>query len=291
MAERGWLPAISRVDAARLVAVADVDTERARALAADATVYASAEELAAAGGIDALVIATPPGSHLADARSAAAAALPSLVEKPPAVDSAQARALAGLDPPPWIGFNRRFDPTVGRLRKELDGRGPLRFELTFRYRRASWQARIVKDDPLLDVGTHLLDLARWLSASDIRRVRAETLTSRRCRLELELDSATAAISCVNDRPYLERVTVLDSHGARLRAASRGGLVDAVRARLRPGKNPLLESLTAELAAFCEAVRGRGDGQLATAADGAGAMAAVDAARQSAALDGAWVVVN
>ena len=238
------------------------------------------------------MIATPPGSHLADARSAAAAALPSLVEKPPAVDAAQARLLAALDPAPWIGFNRRFDPTVRRLREGLDRRGPLRFELTFRYRRAAWQARIVKDDPLLDVGTHLLDLARWLSTSDIRRVRAETLTSRRCRLELELDSATASISCANDRPYLERVTVSDAHGSRLGSSSRGGVVDAVRARLRPGTNPLLESLTAELAAFCEAVRGRADhDELATAADGAGAMAAVDAARGSAALDGAWVVVN
>jgi predicted dehydrogenase len=238
-----------------------------------------------------VVVATPPASHLPDAQAAAAAGLSSLVEKPPAPDAAQARSLAELDPAPWIGFNRRFDPAVRELRDRVDRSGPLRLELTFNYRRASWQARMVKDDPLLDVGTHLLDLARWVSRSDLRRVRAETLNSRRCRLELELEAGTASISCTNDRPYLERVTVLDAPGSRVAAWSRGGLLEAVRARLHPGASPLLESLAAELVAFCEAVRGRTATDLATAVDGTRALAAVEAARRSDALGRTWVVVN
>jgi myo-inositol 2-dehydrogenase / D-chiro-inositol 1-dehydrogenase len=268
-----------------------VDLERAKSLAPGAAAYASAEELVGAGDVDAVVIATPPGSHFADAQAAAAGALPTLVEKPPASEEDDARALAELDPAPWIGFNRRFDPAVRRLRDGLDRTGPLQLKLTFDYRRAAWRARMVADEPLLDVGTHLVDLARWLTGSDVRRVRARTLTPRGCRLDVDLEHAVASIACTNNRPYYEGVIVRDAKGSQLATASRGGLVNAVRSRLRPQHaNPLLESLSAELAAFCRAVRGEASGDLATAQDGAAAMAAVEGARRSAALDREWVDV-
>jgi predicted dehydrogenase len=238
------------------------------------------------------VIATPPGSHVAAAKAAAAAGLPSLVEKPPATDDAQARLLAALDPAPWIGFNRRFEPAVQQLRKRLAGTGPLQLRLTFNYRRASWRARMAADDPLLDVGTHMLDLARWLSGSEVRRVRAPVVTARRCRLEVELEPGVASVSSVNDRPYYEGLDVRDADGARVAALSRGGLVNAVRARFgSAGANLLVESLTRELAAFCDAVRGEAAGHLATADDGVAAMTAVAGARRSAGLGGAWVSVS
>lgn len=273
------------------MAVADTDLDRCRAVAPEVAPYRSAEELVAAGGLDALVIATPASSHPADARAAAGAGLPSLVEKPPAPDAAQAGLLAGLEPAPWIGFNRRFEPAVSRMRERLAGTGPLQLQLTFNYRRKSWDARVVADDPLLDVGTHLIDLASWLTSSTLRRARAHVNTSRRCRLELELDRGLASVSCANDRPYSERVDVRSSDGSPLTAVSRGGLVDAIRARfVAGGESPLVESLTAELRAFCNAVRNGDAGDLATAEDGVAAMTAVEAAQRSAHLGGAWVDV-
>jgi predicted dehydrogenase len=214
-----------------------------------------------------------------------------LVEKPPALDAAQARLLAALDPAPWIGFNRRFEPAVSRLRERLAGTGRLQLELTFNYRRRSWDARVVMDDPLLDVGTHLIDLASWLTSSTLRRVRARVNTSRRCRLDLELDKGLASVSCANDRPYYERVDARNSEGSPLTAVSRGGLVDAIRARfVARDESPLVESLTAELRTFCNVVRKGDAGDLATADDGVAAMTAVEAVQRSAHLGGAWVDV-
>ena len=240
--------------------------------------YEDAEALVAAGGVDAVVVATPVGAHLADAR--AAAGLPALVEKPPARDAAEARLLAGLDPPPRIGFNRRFDPALRRPEGRLDLR------LVLHYRRASWRPLQVRDDALLDLGPHAVDLARWLARSPVRRVRAGVLSPKRCELELEFDTGRAALSCASDRVFRELVEVRGSS-----VVTRGGLRAAVLARLRPRDEHLLvDSLTAELDAFCGAVRGHGDGRLATAADGAAAMEAIDAARRSASLGGAWVGV-
>jgi predicted dehydrogenase len=239
--------------------------------------YEDAEALVAAGGVDAVVVATPVGAHLGDAQ--AAAGLPTLVEKPPARDAAEARLLAGLDPPPWIGFNRRFDPALRRPR--ADGRLDLR--LVLHYRRASWRPLQVRDEALLDLGPHAIDLARWLVQSPVQRVRTHVLSPARCELELELDTGRAVLSCASDRVFRE---VVEVRGCSI--VTRGGLRAAVLARLRPvGEHVLVESLAAELDAFCGAVRGRGDGALATAEDGAAAMDVVDAARRSA---GAWVDV-
>src|SRR5207248_3840374 len=167
IAERGWVPALERSAAARLAAVADLDPARCVAVAPGVPAYEDAEALVSAGGIDAVVVATPVGAHLADAR--AAAGLPALVEKPPARDAAEARLLAGLDPPPRIGFNRRFDPALRRPEGRLDLR------LVLHYRRASWRPLQVRDEALLDLGPHAVDLARWLARSPVRRGRAGVL--------------------------------------------------------------------------------------------------------------------
>ena len=257
--------------------MADLDPARCAAVAPGVPAYEGAEALVAAGGVDAIVVATPVGSHLADAQ--AAAGLPTLVEKPPARDAAQARVLADLDPPPWIGFNRRFDPALQRPRVE----GRLELRLVLHYRRASWRPLQVRDEALLDLGPHAIDLARWFARSPVRRVRAGTLTRRRCELELELETGRAVLSCASDRVFRE---VVEVRGCSV--VTRGGLRAAALARLRPaGEHVLVDSLAAELDAFCGALRGRGNGALATAADGVAAMEAIDAARRSA---GAWIDV-
>jgi predicted dehydrogenase len=89
----GWKRQSSR---ARVAAIADPSheraSERARAFGID-RVYASAEALIAAGGVDAIDIAAPREVHAALVRLAAAQGLPVLCQKPMAPTLAEARAL------------------------------------------------------------------------------------------------------------------------------------------------------------------------------------------------------
>jgi predicted dehydrogenase len=288
IAERGWIPAIARVEGVELAAVADTDAARCAAVSPGTPAFASAEDLVRAGGVDAVVVATPAAAHVSDARVVATAGLPSIVEKPPAPDAAAARLLAALKPTPRIGFNRRFDPLLQEARANVPERETLSIELVFHYRRASWAPRVVADDALLDLGPHLIDLALWLSDSPLRRVRAELQTRGSCSLELELERATASLSCATDRVYRELVAVRGANGRVVARRSRGGVVHAVLGRLLPSSDLLGASLAGQLEAFCSSIRGSDESQLATAADGVAVMDAIDAARRSHMLDGAWV---
>lgn len=290
IAERGWIPAFAMVPEARLAAVADVRPERC-AIARHARAFESAGELARSGAVDAVVVATPAAAHVADAAAVTTAGLPVLVEKPPAVDAAAARALAALTPMPLLGFNRRFDPGLRDLRARIPADVPLRVELAFRYRREGWAAYDVADDVLLDVGPHLLDLARWLTGSDLRRVRAVTLERDRCELELALARGTAEITCDADAPYRETVAVRALDGGRIGRWRRGGAGDAVRARLARRPSPLVASLADELRAFCALARGERATGLADGTDGVAVMEAIEAARASAESGGAWVELS
>ena len=119
--------------------------------------YASAADLLAAGDVDLLVLAHAVEAHVPHARAAAAAGVSSLVEKPPARTTLEAEGLATLDPLPWLGFNRRFEPAVGALRRGLAA-PPSRLELELTMLPASWAARDGSEGVLLDLGPHLVDL-------------------------------------------------------------------------------------------------------------------------------------
>jgi predicted dehydrogenase len=288
IAERGWVPAIARVERAELAAVADTDAERCGVVSPGTPAFTSAEDLVRAGGVDAVVIATPAAAHVSDAQAVAAAGLPSIVEKPPAPDAAAARLLAALKPTPRIGLNRRFEPWLLEARAGLPERETLSIKLAFSYRRASWAPRVVADEALLDLGPHLIDLAGWLSDSPLRGVRTVFRTRDRCTLELELGRARASLSCATDRPYHEGVEVRGANGRLVARRIKGGVARAALGLLRPSSDQLGDSLVGQLEAFCTWVGGSNDSQLASAADGVAIMDAVDGARRSHTLGGAWV---
>lgn len=275
IAELGHAPALARCASARLVAVADPARHRAEALAAatGARAFAEPGEMLAAGGLDALIVTSPPEHHLGHARLAAAAELPCLVEKPPAPDAAGARELAALDPAPWIGFNRRFwEP---ELTERLPAAEPVDLELELRYRRRSWRPHGGGDDALLDLGPHLVDLALLLGGR--ARLVAARCSRERAEIRLATARGPARLRCATDRPYLERVMVRSAGGRVLARAVRGGLLRATAARLVRRPHPLAESLDRQLAAFVTAARGGDPGPLATAADGERVMALIDEA--------------
>jgi myo-inositol 2-dehydrogenase / D-chiro-inositol 1-dehydrogenase len=279
MAEVAHAPAIRGSGEAALVAVADPDRGRAQGLArpARARVHASAEELLAAGGLDAVVVSSPAPDHPHSARLVAEAGLPCLVEKPPAPDARGACELASLEPAPWIGFNRRF--AHPGLPERLPS-PPLELRLRILYRRSSWRSHEVTDGPMLDLVPHLADLARWLSGSEVARVRAGSVRGTRAELALELgDGSVAELVADTGASHSELIEARGRDGsARVRL---GGPVRGLVARLSPGPHPLLAWARRQLDAFCSAARGGDPGDLATARDGMAAMLAVEAALESA----------
>ena len=293
LAAQGYAPAVAATrGATAIVAVADPDPGRRNHLAGvvrttgDAVrPYATVDELVAAGGLDAVVVASPVDRHVADVTACVAAGLPVLVEKPPAPDVDGARALAALTPCPWLGLNRRFDLGVRRVRAAVPPAGAVQVVLQLAYRRASWRAHTVRDDALLDLGPHVIDLAAWLTRSPVRAVRDAELTTERARMVLVLDRGEALVELACDRPYRELVEVRDLRGALLARHTQGGPTAAVRDRIARGPHPLVATLTGELEAVARAVRGEGVGALADARDGIAVMAAIEAARASADADG------
>jgi myo-inositol 2-dehydrogenase / D-chiro-inositol 1-dehydrogenase len=292
IAERGYLVAAHGSSDVTFVAVADPDPARGRraaGAAGGAAVFDATGEMIDRGGVEALVIATPAAQHEEVARLAARAGLPSLVEKPPSPDLAGANALTALDPAPAIGFNRRFLQGA-ELSPLVPADGWLELELEMCFRRSGWGAHLSRDEALLDAGTHLIDLAAFLTGSSPIAVRDATIEPERASLELELGRARARIRCAADRRYLERIEVRDRAGRPIVASRTSGPRARLR-RLRGGEDPLVVSLRRQLARFAAAARGGDPGELAGAEAGAVVMSVIEAARRSADLGGAEVTVG
>lgn len=293
LAEVGYLPALAAAPGVRLVAVAEPDAGRRDRVAslAGAAAHPDAASLLAGTPVDALVLATPAAAHLADARRAAAAGLPVLVEKPPAADAAEAVQLAALTPAPRIAFNRRFARGLAELRAATPRGQEVGLLLEIGYRRRGWGAHTVADDALADLGAHLIDLARWLTGAEVAEVLRADVAPERAEFDLLLGPARARVRCATDQPYRERFVVRHRDGTLLGRRTEGGPVAAVRDRLLPRPHALVASLTAQVEAFARAVRGEPEDVLGTAADGVAVMTVIEAVRSCAARGGRRVPVE
>ncbi len=276
LAERAYVHAVQRAEGVRLTAVADPVAARCERVAPGVRHFASAADLLAARAADILVLATPADAHVEDARRASEVGMPTLVEKPPARNGDEAAMLAALDPPPWIGFNRRFEDRIARLREATRDTSALDLSLRLTVRAGSWDAYDVRDPVLLDLGPHLVDLALWLSRRRPERVAAR-VEDNAASIRLELNGGgSALLGVAAGRRHREQFDVRTDRGrARYRA---GGFVRSLRA-----KNPLIPSLTRQLESFARAARGYEEPVLATAAQGFAVMRILDAVRASSEL--------
>jgi myo-inositol 2-dehydrogenase / D-chiro-inositol 1-dehydrogenase len=116
--------AISAHPKSALVAVSDMIPENAQKLAAAfGCAHRSNDEIIADPSIDAVLIATPTDTHSNLIEAATAAGKAVLCEKPVDLSLERARAcqaaIAQNGQPVMIGFNRRFDPNFGALKKAL----------------------------------------------------------------------------------------------------------------------------------------------------------------------------
>jgi predicted dehydrogenase len=177
---------------AQLVAVADVNTERARQTAADLEIknsYGSLEAMLECKGLDAVVIATPDKFHAASVKAVAAAGKDMLCEKPLALTLADAQELLAIVSKAGVrmqvGFMRRYDPAYSAAMKRIEA-GEIGTPVVFKSLGRD------KDGPPLTAykpningmlfytnTIHDFDLARWLMQDEVSEVHAYTTVAIR----------------------------------------------------------------------------------------------------------------
>jgi predicted dehydrogenase len=156
-----------------LAAVVDRDRARAEAVAAEfgARAYTDLDALLANEKIDAATVAVPTIAHLAVARTLLEAGIDVLVEKPLAVDLAEADALIELARKhgrvAQAGHLERFNPAVRAALPHVTR--PMFFEV---HRLSVFTPRSLDVDVVMDLMIHDLDVVLSLVDSPIRDIRA-----------------------------------------------------------------------------------------------------------------------
>lgn len=194
-------PVLQAVADLRLTHVVTGDPGRAAQVAQDlpgATVVGSAQELwERADAYDVVVVATSNDVHVALAREALALAKAVVVDKPMALSSADAAALAALPGVLSPFHNRRWDADTLTARRLLaDGVLGRVHRLEARFTRFRpqvqdrWREQPGGGGVLLDLGTHLVDQATHLLGpvvsvrADVRALREGALVDDDAFLEL-----------------------------------------------------------------------------------------------------------
>ncbi len=177
---------------AELVAVADVNLERARRTDAELEIenaFGSLEELLDHKRVQAVVIATPDKFHSAAVKAAARARKDILCEKPLALSIADALecldAVAKAGVRMQVGFMRRYDPAYSAAMKRIEA-GEIGTPVIFK------SIGRDKDGPPLTAyqpningmlfytnSIHDFDLARWLMQDEVSEVHAYTTVTIR----------------------------------------------------------------------------------------------------------------
>jgi len=198
-ARRVQLPALRLVPGVTVTAIASGSMERARAVAADFAIphaFASGEELANASDVDLVLVSSTPDCHARQAIAALDAGKHVLCEKPMALDARQAaRMVEVAERSPGLArvdHELRYEPTrLEALRLVRAGAiGPLlHLELVLRpYLRGdgrpqaadapwTWWYDAARGGGILGaVGSHLIDLCRFWTGSEVVEVSGRTAT-------------------------------------------------------------------------------------------------------------------
>jgi UDP-N-acetyl-2-amino-2-deoxyglucuronate dehydrogenase len=214
--------AIERVSGLRLVAVADTEIERARAVGAgrDVPAFGSLDEMLAAVPSDLVSICTPSGLHPQHGIIAARAGRHVLTEKPMAISLAAADELvqacdaAGVQL--FVVKQNRLNPAIQLLKRAVDkGRfGRLYMaNVTVRWTRPQsyydaepWRGTWEFDGgAFMNQASHYVDLMQWLMGP-AESVMAKTATQAR-RIEAE-DSGVAVVKFRSGALGVMEVSVL-----------------------------------------------------------------------------------
>jgi predicted dehydrogenase len=207
-----YLPAFRRLPDARIVAIADPLGE-SRSAAADrlpsAAVYPDHRTLLDDAGLDGLLVASPPSTHLEIWRDASARGVAVFMEKP-FVLSAQLGQIErrGPDERLMLDLNRRFWPPYRRIAELVRGGElgkPVQIEFLLSTDVLSWSTvtrhRLSPDEGgiLHDLGGHAIDLSADVLGEEPESVAAAASSREREGDALRLDLAFADGSSVRCR--------------------------------------------------------------------------------------------
>jgi predicted dehydrogenase len=174
------LPSLSKLKNVELVAFCDVLIERAEKAAAEygvdnANVYEDYRELLENEEIEVVHVLTPNDSHAEISIAALDAGKHVMCEKPMAKTSAEARQMVEAAKRSGkkltIGYNNRFRPDSQHLHKlcERGDLGEVYYAKAHAIRRRAvptWGVFLDEEKqgggPLIDIGTHALDLTLWM---------------------------------------------------------------------------------------------------------------------------------
>jgi predicted dehydrogenase len=181
------LSAYSKIPQAEIVALAGLDDERVRRVAAEYNVpqtYRDYQDLLAAPGIDAVSVCLPNILHAPVSIAALQAGKHVLVEKPLARNVAEGREMIAAAEQAgrilMVSFDKRYRSDVQWIKRHIDAGALGRVY----YAKAHWMRRsgiprmgswfVSKEQagggPLIDLGVHVLDIAMYLMGEP--RVRA-----------------------------------------------------------------------------------------------------------------------
>ncbi len=188
---------------ARLVAVMDVDIDRADQIAAwaGAAVFTDGEALIASDGVDAVIIASPDPTHAALAFASLEQRKPVLVEKPLATELGDAAALVDREASLGrrllqVGLMRYYDPQHVGVKDAVDA-GAVGRPLMFRgwHRNPREATPQTSAEVLINSAVHDLYSARWLLGQEVAEiyVLGTTIDPQRTD-QLDLQLVTMAMS-------------------------------------------------------------------------------------------------
>jgi predicted dehydrogenase len=196
--------------------------------------YASIEALLGDADIDAVWVASPNHLHEEHVRLALEAGKHVLAEKPLATTGSAARELAELAERQGrrlgIGYQGRFHPALRDLRARVEA-GALG-EVAFI--RASWQTqyaglpeswRLRRDTSggwaIMDIGTHTLDAALWLTGFAEARLLGSRLSTQHWRVDVD-DLAVLLLRLGNASAVVEAATGVQGPVNRVEVYGTGG---------------------------------------------------------------------
>lgn len=302
-AERYYLPVLHCMPYVRLAAVADPLLERARLISSavsDCQPFTSTEELLQKMELDAVIVVTPPDTHIGIITLAVDAGLPVLVEKPLAptmagIDVLQ-RLINSVDGSVMLGFNRRHWQPVLQLQKIISNETneQVSAQLVMVSNARKWSSIETKSDPLEDLGSHQFDLLRFIFKREISSIRARWTGPDTFHMRIKLTGGAVADCRVSFDSFSEEVLSFQTskrkyriHAGSDRITPTNGirpvldLSDALIRKVSSRKISILISYKRQLGIFFDYVRS-GMKPQPDLTDGIAAIRAVEAARKSAA---------
>jgi predicted dehydrogenase len=210
---------------ARLTAVCRRDATQGGAFAAEHGLHFHQDfrDLIADPEVGAIIVVTPPALTSSICMAAIRARKPVLIEKPLACTGVVAKAMAEAAEmagvPLMTAQTLRFDSTIQALKAEVSKAGQARYmALTYRLEPSTElrkdAAEYEQRGILLEIGTHLFDLIRYLTGDEVVEVRCELdrlgreTTESRAFVSLRTRSNLACILDVS-RVSIGRVSRVD----------------------------------------------------------------------------------